>query len=568
MKKIKSNILLIIIITLLGVSCQKLDLNPLSEGSTENWYRNEQEIELAINSLYSPTFWFVEGSRLYNTDRFSDDWAQRAYVYDYIAGTITSDWADSKSTWINTYKGIARANSVLNSLDRAKGTVAAATLNRFKAEACFFRASYYSYLIFLYGDVPYLTGNLTIDEAFNTGRTDKNEILKHIYADYDTAALYLPEGEVDGVQRVTKGAAYAFKARTAIWMLDYATAKTAAKQCIDLGDYSLDGDYGKLFLASTNSSPEFIFVIPRSQAINGETMSAGSFLPRLAGGTATAQPSWELLLSYTCTDGLPVDKSPLYDPSNPFKNRDPRLAATMVVPGTAFLGHIYDPGAEKVLDLSSNKKVKNTDSQFGSEYAAFDGLMLKKGVDESWADDKKADPNIIIMRYADVLLMYAEAKMELGELDNSLYDAINLVRARAYGVNSTNTDNYPAVSETNQAKLRTIIRNERHVEFAWENRRWFDLIRWKIAEQALTRPICALPAKKGLADNIASGDYFFPKDTKPVIDENGLVDLTPIINTGKIRVIVPRSFNIRQYLWPIPTDEIKINDNLKQNPGY
>jgi len=273
-------------------------------------------------------------------------------------------------------------------------------------------------------------------------------------------------------------------------------------------------------------------------------------------------------MAFTCTDGLPIDESPLYHPDDPFLNRDPRMAETLVQPGTAFLGFIYDPGAAKVENLTTGKMVTNTDSQFGSEYAAFNGLQLKKGVDATWSDDKQADPNMIIMRYADVLLMYAEAKMELGELDNSLYEAINQVRARAYGVAPTDTENYPAVTETNQDKLRTIIRNERHVEFGWENRRWFDLIRWKLAATALTRPICALPAKAGLTANIASGDYFFPKDVLPEIDENGLVDLTPIINTGKVRVIVPRSFDEKEYLWPIPTDEVKINDNLTQNPGY
>jgi hypothetical protein len=172
------------------------------------------------------------------------------------------------------------------------------------------------------------------------------------------------------------------------------------------------------------------------------------------------------------------------------------------------------------------------------------------------------------MRYADVLLMYAEAKMELNEIDATVFNALNEIRARAYKVAVSAKDKYPAVTETNQAKLRTIVRNERHVELAWENRRWFDLIRWRLAEIALIRPICALPAKAGLTKNIASGDYFFPKGVLPEIDGNGLVDFTAMLATGKIRAVVPRNFAARQYLFPIPTKEILINQNIQQNPGY
>jgi len=554
----------------LGISgCQKLDLNPLSEGSTENWYKDEQEIELSLNALYNPTLWYVEAARLYNTDRYTDDWGQRAQLYDYVAGTITSDWSDAENTWTNTYKGIARANSILDNLSKAKGSVSEQKLNEFKGEACFFRASFYSYLIFLFGDVPFYTHYLPLTEAFKKGRTDKEEILKSIYEDYDTAAAYLPvKNDGGGFQRVTKGTAYAFKARTALWMGDYKTVKSASEKCMELNVYSLDPSYSHLFLPSTTSDPEFILVFPRSEELTGSAVSVKSYLPRNAGGTAVAQPSWELFCSYTCTDGLPIDKSPLYDPQHPFKNRDPRLAETTVEFGTPFLGYMYDPGAAKVENIKTGKLVKNKDSQLGDQYAPFDGLMLKKGVDDSWADDMKADLNIIVMRYADVLLMYAEAKMELGEIDDSLFSALNQVRARAYGVSPDDVNQYPVITETDQAKLRMIIRNERRVEFAWEGRRFFDLIRWKIADIALSRPIVALPTKSGLAANIASGDYFFPKNALPIVEENGLVDLSPLINTGKVRVVIQRGFQDKEYLWPIPTQEIKIDKSLTQNPDY
>src|SRR5690625_2983870 len=128
------NIFVISFAILLIVGCQKLDLNPLSEGSSDNWFSNEKEFELALNDLYWDALWYVEGRRVYNTDRFTDDWNQREYLYDYVAGSITSDWADSKNTWINTYKGIARANRVLENLDRVEGIVPDEKINQYKGE--------------------------------------------------------------------------------------------------------------------------------------------------------------------------------------------------------------------------------------------------------------------------------------------------------------------------------------------------------------------------------------------------------------------------------------------------
>ncbi|MFB5944238.1 RagB/SusD family nutrient uptake outer membrane protein [Albibacterium profundi] len=563
MKKIIISILSLLVFT---TSCQKLDLNPLSEGSSENWYKTEDEVIMALNDLYRDALWYVEGARLYNTDRWTDDWNQREYLYDWVAGSITSEWSDSRNTWANTYKGITRANTILSNLENGQANIPETRLNQLRAEAYFFRASFYSYLVFMYGDVPLLTDYITIEEAFTTGRTDKAIVLEQIYKDFDTAIEFLP---ISDSQRITKGAAYAFKARVATWMLDYETARNAAKACMDLGVYDLHPDYGDLFLSTTNQSPEFIFIIPRSEQLTGENMGGNSFLPRTLGGTSTAQPSWELFCAYTCTDGLPIDESPLFDPQKPFMNRDPRLSELVPAFGTPFHGFIYDPGATHVLDLATNKMVVNRETQLSSQFASYNGLVLKKGVDDAYAN-KRADPNIIIMRYADVLLMYAEAKIELNEIDDSTLDAINQVRARAYEASPGQTAFYPAVTETGQAELRTILRTERRTELAWENRRWFDLIRWRLAEIAINRPVYALPVKSGLEENIASGDYFFPKGPLPEVDENGLVDFSAMSQTGKIRTVVTRNFDkSRQYLFPIPSREVIINpDNMKQNPGY
>lgn len=555
-------------------SCVDLDLNPLSEGSSENWFSTEQEVTLALNALYNPDLWKVECNRFFNTDRWTDDWNQRVQLYDWVGGTIDSGWGQGAAEWSNGYKGIARANTILYSLEKAAGELSEEKMAQYAAEAKFFRASFYMYLITAFGDVPFYTEYITLEEAYEMGRTDRNVILKQIYKDYDDAAAVLPES-YSGTERVTKGAALAMKARAALYMSDWETCAEAAKACMDLGVYSLHPDFSEFFLSKTKTSPELIFALPCSNELGimlYDGAGVNSFYIRNAGGTSVAQPSWELFFAFTCTDGLNVEDSPLYDPANPFANRDPRLAATTVEFGSEFLDYIYDPrpSATKTLQVSTGEMVSNKDCKPGSKDCSYNGLVLRKHVDEEWIDDKKTDAPARIIRYADVLLMYAEAKLELGELDQSLYDAVNAVRARAYKCAVTETDKYPAITETDQTELRRIIRNERRCELAWENRRWFDLIRWRVCEECLTLPVYGLPSNDLSKKNEATGYWPFPKDFRPTMRLSSTIDITSIENFPDYftKNVEKRGFVPRQYLYPIPLGDRTVCGNLTQNPGY
>lgn len=559
---------IILVSTLLLSGCVKLDLNPLSEGSTQNWYSDETQFELSLNDLYRPYLWEQEINL--ETERMTDNWTQRQAVHAFSGGAITSEWAFSSNVWLNTYKGITRANTILNNLDNAVGEVAEERLQQFAGEAYFMRAALYSRLIFHYGDVPYYTEYLTIDEAFELGRTDKQVILERIYEDFDRAIEYLPVSYGSSeLKRATRGAALGFKARIALYMSDWAIARDAAKGCIDLAVYSLYPDFGEYFLSKTRNVDETVFALPRSFEL-GSAWTTTNFFPRTPGGSAVAQPSWELFSAFPCIDGLPIDKSPLYDPRSPFENRDPRCAMTIVEFGSEHLGVIYDPNpySTTVLNVATGNFVSNRDARSVDQFAAYNGLALKKWVDEDWSDDLRSDFDIIIMRYADILLMYAEAKIELGEIDESTLQAINHVRARAYQVDVTDTDSYPAITETDQVKLRNILRNERRIEFAWENRRYDDIIRWRLAEKVLTKPIYGMLDPNELISEVVDADlWFFP--STPNIDDEWLPDFTAMHGTGLIKLLVERNFDpSRQYLWPIPSKEILINDNLVQNPNY
>lgn len=549
------------------MACNDLNLYPLSEGSSGNWYSTKSEIEMAVSDLYREIFWPKDD------DEWTDDFTRRNDLTPITNATINGQWTTSNDYWTNAYKTIGRANAILSSLDKAKGNVAASELEKFEAEARFARAAKYSGLISHFGDVIFSTSIMSLDESFTLTKTDKQTILKSIYDDFDFAIAHLPVsyGSTE-IKRATRGAALAYKARIALYFQNWTIARDAAKACMDLGIYELYSDFGSLFLSKTKNTKEGVFVIPRSVALNSYlgTDFCWYSISRNAGGLSWFNPSWELFCSFLCTDGLPIDKSPLFNPRQPFKNRDPRCTATIVEFQTRHLGFMYQPHPDslKCYNFNSGKYQTNNDNRVNAQYASFNGLIWKKGVDEDWSDDRKTDPDKILIRYADVLLMFSEAKIELGEIDASVLNAINQVRARAYKVNVTAASLYPAVTATDKDQLRKVVRLERRMEFAWEGLRYMDVIRWKLADKVLNKDIYGMLDVADLRTKVVNqGLWFFPE--VPPIDADGVADFTSMYNKGLVRLLADRKFDAtKQYLWPIPTKEVLINSNLKQNPGY
>jgi hypothetical protein len=348
--------------------------------------------------------------------------------------------------------------------------------------------------------------------------------------------------------------------------------RDAAKACMDLGVYQLFPDYTTLFLNKTKNSIETIFAVPYSEERNiiWSANECRDVISRTSGGYCSRSPSWELFCSYLCTDGLPIDESPLFDPREPFENRDPRCTATIVEFGREWLGYTYAPHPDSLLVLNHNtgQLVKNNDNRAVDTWAPFNGLAWAKYVDDTWIDQITDNDNIL-MRYADVLLMYAEAKIELNDIDVTVTNAINQVRARAYGVDVTETSSYPEVTDTNQNELRKSLRIERRMEFAKENAiRYWDIMRWRLAEKVLNLPRYGMLDVADLKEKVVSkGLWFFPEI--PPVDEDGIADFQPMYEKGLIRILVTRKFDSpKHYLWPIPTTEIVINENMTQNPGY
>lgn len=559
-------------------SCTDMDLAPLSEGSSESWYSNETEINMSINYLYFWRFWDIDPDpanygNMGWRDSWSDNWTNRNIVSPFAAGTVTAQTAEVTNLWTVYYTCIAACNNLIERLIAPIDGLDDTKRERYLAEALFTRAAQYSKLIFRWGDVPYLDKTVTIDEAFAMGRTDKMEILNHIYEDFDYAAAHLPISYAASVdKKATKGAALALKARIALYFHDYQTAKKAAKDCMDLGVYELFPDFSSMYSVLNKNMIESVMAIPRSieLKVNPAANVTQQPLPRTAAGNSYFWPSWELFYSFLCTDGLPVDESPLFDPQKPFENRDPRCAASIVEFNTPWGGYIYQPHPDSLttLNLGTGLKVQNNDTRGVVQWASWNGLIWKKRIDDSWFGDFLTDPDHIVIRYADVLLIYAEAKIELDELDETVLSAMNQVRARAYGVTEGETTQYPVIGMASQTELRKTLRIERRMEFAFEGTRYDDLIRWRLAEKVLNKPIYGMLDLADIREKIVKPKLWFLPETAPV-DEDGISDFQPLLDKGYVRVLALRSFDKdKHYLWPIPSSEIIINENMTQNPNY
>lgn len=595
MKKIlirKNSGALVFFLCMLCVSCNDLDLEQEDATSTSGWFQNEDQFRTAINELYRPTYWYIDAEA--TTDNFTN----RNLINAVKEGSVNSSFTRSRSFWNDAYRGLARAVAIIERLDDQGAVVLDPEVrSRFRGEVDFVRATILGNLVAHFGDIPFYEKTLTATEYIEISRTDKDEVLEKVYGYYDSAIANLPVSYTgtgaDGIQFATKGAALAYKARTALWAGDYDIAAEAAKECMDLGVYSLHPNYEELFFQNTRISSEFIFQLPRS-AENTVAVEGGNvrrFITTNAGGTTGQQrfaPSWRLLASYECIDGLPIDESPLFDPSNPFKDRDPRCKMTIVPFGklsedddrderspSVHLDVEYTPHPDvtTVMDFresAEGSSISNKDNIIVSSAAPNNGLAWKKGITVDYLvtfdglQGFQHDSNIKLMRFAEVLLTYAEAKIELDEIDNTVLDAINEVKRRAYAGTGIAT---PEITTTNQEELRLKLRTERRVEFPLEGIRYMDLIRWRHAEIALSGGVYGLLLRPDLPGLVDDGNWFW--GIVPEIDENGLPDLSALLENNLCISFYEQNFNPElHYLWPIPDNDRVIAPNLSQNPGY
>lgn len=557
----------VLTMTFLVSGCEKaIERYPLDVPAAQTFYTNETEITGGVNACYN---FIVAGNNGYLSPEYSmDGMAETVFIrgggfaQNLLQSVLDFKEGYFRSLWLSMYQGVGRCNLMLEKIEANKDKITADKVKQFQGEVYFLRAYYYLRLTNMFGDVVYLDKPVTsVAEGKTVTRTAKAEVLKKIYADFDKSAELLASSTIKTLGRVTWGAAMSYKARAALQNNDWATAAAAAKLVIDSKKFSIMPGYAALFTEAVLNSPsntEQIFTQGHLVTANNATSFPQFTSGRsISGGFATIVPTQNMLDSYLCTDGLDISKSPLYDKTKPYDKRDPRMKYSFVLPGDMWNGFIYDTRRDKPNTLNAaGATVKNLDSYNSTEFTSFTGYLVRKYYDFKYISKLgQCETPFMLCRYAEVLLTFAEAKIELNQIDADCLSALNLVRTRG-------DVNMPAVTAGSQTEMRRIVRTERKVELWNENLRYQDLLRWKRAEVVLTRPIFGRPV---LGDPGGYKPVQFDEFGDPIYDESTYV---PHPSTD-YRVLIRTNFNkSRDYLWPIPEIELSLNPDLKQNPGW
>ncbi len=526
-------------IALLLQGCAKLDLAPRDRYSELTFWETSENVNSALNNVYNRMY---NSGLVFDAEGYSDNAYRRG---DAIAtGNFTPSNGRFIGDWGWYYGGIKATNIFLENVDKNK-TLDPAMITRMKAEARFVRAWLHFNLTKWWGDVPLISKDISIEEAKTISRTPKAEVISFILNELDLAYADLPKREAYGqadLGRITKGTALALKSRVLLYQGDrMAEVVSVSEQLMNQqdvnGNYSLAPDYTALF---------------STEAVNkthAESMLAIQYVPvvrtwgflfdmvPLSAGARTngLAPSQELVDSYIMLNGKRITEDGSdYDADEPFKNRDPRLHATIVYHGYEWTNPngtkqiIYiEPGSTPAGQSAANEYSNaGQGSQTGYYWAKYwDPKYTAPGI--------SSGNNIHLIRWAEVLLNYAEAKEAQGQMTKEVWDkTIKPIRQRA-GFTDPAALEFPG-----GGNLREIIRNERRSEFALEGLRIDDIRRWKTADDVL----------EGYLHGAAYGD--------PATDE------------GHIRVQLRTFDPNKHYLWPIPPEEIGKNPNLTQNPNY
>lgn len=547
----KNNILLIITsLLLIGfTSCSDfLDRYPLEELSDGSYWKLPIDAEMFVADIYHALpgdggSGDIDGDR--NTDNavHGIKWAQG----DISKGIY--DPANSTFDWKDDYKNIRKCNILLEKIDLIEN-YPVEDKEKTIGEARFFRAFIYFRLIRTYGDVPYVDSSLDMSELEGITRTPKMEVYAKVMEDFDYAISKLPlSWPADKYGRITKGAAQAMKAQAALYFAEWQTAADAAKAVIESNQYELfdaegTGKYQELFWLDNEMSSEAILVRQYKANVkdNESYLMMWNAFPTV--GWGGLNPTQSLVDAFECIDGAPISKSPLYNEKDPFKNRDPRCEACILHDGEELYGQTI-----KVAPLKSSGNTgigQHGDATATGYYAQ---KFLDPNVLPSWHEER----DWFVIRFAEVLLTYAEAKNEISPLDDSAFEAVNRVRKRAGIPALQKTDASALTYCGTQDELRQRIRNEWRVEYAFESdKRQWDVRRWGIAMQVLNAPIL------GLKYTLVDSPNAAPEDGGKIC----------ILYEGEPARANGPSYQEHNVIFPIYQNEIDLNPALTQNLGY
>ncbi len=563
-------IVYIFILALCCMSCDDiLDLKPLNAVSESDVWTDPALVKLYVNGRYNE---LPHGFQMYSGGLRMTGITDESYHMhetrcdNYTNGSITADnMYFFGGFWNEAYNAIRNNNIFLENIDTSIGD--ATTIGQYTAEIRWLRAFFYVELFSRYGAVPLLENTFSLDDDFNVPRTSVNEIVDFVVKELDLAIPYLLDKDKavgENFGRITKGAAIGLKIRALLYAASplyntnndqskWQLVADACEELFGLGQYSLSDSYKDLFLNAAASEVIFFkqFIDeygPESYGLSdsyfhcrgGQRVDEWRF-PSGSGGWVSENPlqgfvdQYETLsgeipvLGYTGNDDnlQPIlnPKATDYDPDHPYKNRDPRLSYSVYYDGLTFQGREVE-----MWDGGKDSRNINVDWWWNASKL---GYGVLKSLDESWTYTSTvgSDQPWIYMRLAEFYLTYAEANYHLGK-ESVAIEYVNKVRSRA-GVNM------PAVTASGTGLLEK-IKHERKIELAFEGNRWYDARRWKDAVTDFSKNAIGVEVLKDSDTGDKSYRYY---------------------------VFNYRNFPEHNYLWPIPSLEIK-KSNLEQNPGY
>lgn len=434
------------------------------------------------------------------------------------------------------YNGIRQVNVFLANSHRAN-IVPLTDIPRLRGEAFFLRAFFHFELWKRYGGIIIADHVFTTTDNLDLPRNTSQETLNQIIKDCDSASTTLPlsvtQYGAGDKGRATKAAALALKSRALLYAASplnnpsgditlWQKAAAVSRELIDTKAHSLLASYANIFNFTTAAyNSEVIFATAATLRNDIETNNAPI---SYNGALGLTNPTQELVDAYGMKNGLPItDPASGYNPGDPYKDRDPRFALSVIYDGSLFKG------------TAVSTAVDGKDGIGKSVNATKTGYYMRKFLSESASWNQTTNATVrrpwVIFRYGETLLNYAEAQNEAAGPDASVYDAVNQVRKRA-GI-----ANLPEGLSKDQMRQR--IRNERRVELAFEEHRFFDVRRWKTGETDLGKAVTGM--------RIAN---------------------TGTTNSYERFTVETRVFNERMYRYPIPQAEINNAPKLQQNPGY
>ena len=512
MKKI--NILLYAVLglsVLISDSCGENYLNVLPEDKITSaiFWKNESDVELAINGIYA----MLRDLAIYGYGPGMDARTANAYQWAYWEGdyqsvgngSLTPSSAYVGDHWTACYGMIYRANYFLANIDKA--SLAEDKKNIYIGEAHFLRGVAYSLLADDYGGAPLMTSVMSVDSANMLKRASQEETWNQAISDYNIAIENLPVVASQPGQ-ATMGAALGMEMRAYLYQNKYPEVLTVISRIDSLSKYHLFHSYKGLFQEENEDNEEVMFDVQYMAGPNGQGSSFDARYKPLTigdvdlyGGSNSVSPIQNLVDAYETINGSPID------PAHPYENRDPRLDFTILRPGAYYEGLLYP------VDVKNHTGQKV-------------GFGWRKYTIEKPVIYNQGSLNFIVLRYADVILAKAEALIETG---GNVDDAVALINNIREGRDDVKISPLPMGMSRDAA--RKALRHERRVEFAGEGLYWADIRRWNI------------------------GPEIYPLEIRGA--DGSLVE-----------VKFPDGYNSKYNLLPIPDQELSMDPNLTQNPGW